>query len=111
MIINLIFLFLCSLIEIIKSGSSNNTDSNFWNDNLWLFILLIILSVALIILIVFISIKIYHKFKSANKKENENNFVNTERSSQKYISDYDKLGQNNKKIKYKQRPLKEIEEE
>ena len=48
--------------------------------------------------------------KSANKKENENNFVNTERSSQKYISDYDKIDQNNKKIKYKQRPLKEIEE-
>ena len=111
MIINLLFLFFVSLIERIKSNSTNNTESNFWDDNLWLLILLIILSVALIILIVFISIKLYQKFKSANKKENENNFVNTERSSQKYISDYDKIDQNNKKIKYKQRPLKEIEEE
>ena len=111
MIINFHFLFLFSLIERIKSNSSNNTESNFWEDNLWLLILLIILSVALIILIVFISIKLYQKFKSANKRENEINFVNTERSSQKYISDYDKLGENNQKIKYKQRPLKEIEEE
>ena len=110
MIINLLFLCFGSLIERIKSNSTNNTESNFWDDNLWLLILLIILSVALIILIVFISIKLYQKFKSANKKENENNFVNTERSSQKYISDYDKIDQNNKKIKYKQRPLKEIEE-
>ena len=99
MIINFHFLFLFSLIERIKSNSSNNTESNFWEDNLWLLILLIILSVALIILIVFISIKLYQKFKSANKRENENNFVNTERSSQKYISDYDKLGENNQKIK------------
>ena len=37
--------------------------------------------------------------------------VNSERSSQKYISDYEKVGQNNQKIKYKQRPLREIEEE
>ena len=110
MISNLVFLFVCSLIEKTKSSSSNS-DSNFWDDNLWLLIILIILSIALIILIVFISIKICQNYKSANKKENENNFINTERSSQKYISDYEKVGQNNQKIKYKQRPLREIEEE
>ena len=103
--------FIFSLIEKIRTDSSNSDESNFWNDNIWLFVLLIILSISLVVIIIFISIKIYKKCKNSNSQENKNNFVNTERATQQYISDYDKNLQNNKKIKYKERPLKEIDEE
>ena len=108
-ILNLIFI--CSLIKTTESNSTSSNDSTFWEDNVWLLIILIILSIALIVLIVFISIKMCRNYRAVTRQENENNFVNTERSSQKYISEYDKNGKNNKKIKYKERPLKEIEEE
>ena len=103
-----LFLFYCSFIEKIRANSSNDTDSNFWNDNIWLFILLIIFSVAIIVVIVVISIKIYKRFKNKNSQKKEN-FVDTERSSQQYISEYNKNTIKNKKIKYKERPLEEIE--
>ena len=103
--------YIISIIEIVKSDSSSNTDSNFWQDNIWLIILLIIISVGLIVLIVFISIKIYKNYRQNKNQSNENNFVNTERSSQKLISDYDKNGTENKKIKYKERPMTEIKED
>ena len=46
------------------------------------------------------------RIKIHKKKEN---FVDTERSSQQYISEYNKNTKKNKKIKYKERPLEEIE--
>ena len=99
----------CSLIKMIKTSSSETDD--FWANNIWLLVILIILSIALIIIIVIISFKIYKKYKNSNQNEKENNFVNTERSSQKYISDYDKQRKNNKKLQYKERPLIEIVED
>ena len=106
-----IIIYIISFIEIIKSDSSSNNDSYFWKDNIWLIILLIIISVGLIILIVFISIKIFKNCRRNKKPNNENISVNTERSSQKLVSDYDKNGRNNKKIKYKERPMEEIKED
>ena len=106
--LNKIFLILL-LNKGINSNSSNNDDSSFWEDNLWLLIILIILAIALIIVIVFISIKICKKFKDSNN--NNSNLIKEQRSTQKYISEYNKNGQNHKKLNYKERPLKEIEEE
>ena len=60
-----------------------------------------------IILIVFISIKIYKNSRKKTSQNKEINLVDTERASQQYISEYDKNGKNNKKIKYKERPMKE----
>ena len=102
-----LFVFFGSLIEKIIANSLKDNDNNFWEDNIWLLVLLIIFSVGLIILIVFISIKIYRNNKKKNSQNKENNLVDTERSSQQYISEYDKNGKNNKKIQYKERPLKE----
>ena len=106
--LNKIFLILL-LNKGINSNSSNNDDSSFWEDNLWLLIILIILAIALIIVIVFISIKICKKVKDSNN--NNSNLIKEQRSTQKYISEYNKNGQNHKKLNYKERPLKEIEEE
>ena len=97
------------LIEKIIANSLKDNNDNFWEDNIWLIVLLIIFSVGLIILIVFISIKIYKNNKRKNPQNKENNLVDTERSSQQYISEYDKNGKNNKKIQYKERPLNERE--
>ncbi len=107
--LNKIFLILL-LNKGINSNSSNNDDSSFWEDNLWLLIILIILAIAFIIVIVFISIKICKKVKNSNNNNNSN-LIKEQRSTQKYISEYNKNGQNHKKLNYKERPLKEIEEE
>ena len=104
-----LFIFFGSLIEKIISNSLKDNNNNFWDDNIWLFVLLIIFSVALIIIIVFISIKMCRKNKRKNLQNKEINLVDTERSSQQYISEYDKNGKNNKKIQYKERPSKEEE--
>ena len=105
-------IFLIILLnEGINSNSSNNDDTSFWEDNIWLLVLLIILIIAVIVVIVYISINLYKKFKESKNKNSNNYSVNTERSSQKYISEYDKNGHNRQKLKYKERPLKEIEEE
>ena len=109
MSIYIFLVFFGFLIEKIIENSLKDNNDNFWEDNIWLIVLLIIFSVGLIILIVFISIKIYKNNKRKNSQNKENNLVDTERSSQQYISEYDKNGKNNKKIQYKERPSKEEE--
>ena len=102
-----LFVFFGSLIEKIIANSLKDNDNNYWEDNIWLLVLLIIFSVGLIILIVFISIKIYRNSRKKTSQNKVINLVDTERASQQYISEYDKNGKNNKKIKYKERPMKE----
>ena len=109
---NLKIIFFYSLICEIKSNFSAD-DSDFWDNNIWLIILLIVFSIALIILIILVTIKICKKCKIKNNKinnnENQKNFVNTERETQKYSSDYVNNSQNSTKLKYKQRPSKDFE--
>jgi len=80
-------LFIIIAKEIITNPLRNNREKNdFWENNIWLFILLIIIIIILIALIILIIFKIYQSIKKEkNKKENE--MVNSERSSQKYISE------------------------
>ena len=63
----------------------------------------------MIIIIIILVIKIY---KSIQKRNNEkaNISVNTERPSQKYISNYNKERKKTNKIKYKERMIEEKEE-
>ena len=56
-----LFVFFGSIIEKIIANSLKDNDNNFWEDNIWLLVLLIIFSVGLIILIVFIIQKIIVK--------------------------------------------------
>ena len=91
-----------SSIDLRKSEEQ----SEFWEENIWLFIILIIIVIILLIILIFLSIKIY-KILKKNKIKN-NDMINTESSSYKYISEYNK--RKTKKLKYNERKM-EIKEE
>ena len=96
--------------EIIINYLRNNVEEDYFSEqNIWIIILLIIILVILIIVIIILIIKIY---KSIQKRNNEkaNISVNTERPSQKYISNYNKKRKKINKMKYKERMIEEKEE-
>ena len=103
------FIHLFLLIKQIKPNYlRNNEETDFFEENIGLFIILIIMIIILISLIIFLLFTIYKKYKK-RKNQNLNNHINEERPSQKYKSEYDTKRKKHKKFNYKERILEKEE--
>ena len=111
------FVLLTIFIIITKEMLSNplrniKEENDFWEEKyIWLFIILIIILILLFVIIVLLLIKIYTKIKKGiNRNQNKENLVNSERSSQKYISEYNPKKKKIKILKYKTRIIENPDE-
>ena len=98
------FINLLLLIRHINPNSLRNNEESAFEENIWLFILLIIFITILIGIIVYLLFKICENPKN-KKKENLNKPIEEERPSQKYKSEYNTQSEKPTKFKYKERIL------
>lgn len=106
-------IFIIITKETLSNPLRNIKEKNeFWEEEyIWLLILLIIFLIILIVFIVILLIKICTKIKKGiNKNPNQENMVNSESSSQNYISEYNKKKTKIKKLKYKTRVIEDQDE-
>ena len=96
------------LIKQIKHNSLRNNEEGVFEENLWIFILLIIFITILVGIIVYLLFKICEKSKT-KKKQNLNKPIEEERPSQKYNSEYNNKTEKPKKFKYKERMIEKEE--